>query len=91
MKEFFEAYKKHIVKHPKKSEYKPTNYGKYDTGKLRDVYKKVDTTISCSEEDVVAIKHFVRIFSYIYILYTEFYKLIKNNYLYLNLGGLQSI
>lgn len=87
MKEFFEAYKKYIIKHPKKSEYKPTNYDKYDAGKLYDVYKKVDTTISCSEEDAVAIEHFVQISSYIHVLYTEFYKLIKNNYLHLNLRG----
>lgn len=87
MKKFFEAYKKYIIKHPKKLEYKPTNYDKYDAGKLYDVYKKVDATISYSEEDAVAIEHFVQISSHMHVLYAELYKLIKNNYLHLNLRG----
>lgn len=87
MKEFFKAYKKYIIKHPRKSEYKPTSDDKYDAKKLYNVCKKVNTTISCSEEDAVAIEHFVRISSYMHVCYAEYYKLIKNNYSHLNLRG----
>ena len=87
MREYFEAYKKYIVKHPKKGEYKPTNFDKYDAKKLYDVYEKVDETILASEEDVVAIENFVLISNYIHDLYLEMYKHIKNNYMHLNLRG----
>lgn len=87
MKEFFEAYKKYIIKHPKKSEYKPTNYDKYDAGELYDVYKKVDVTIPYSKEDIMAIEDFVHISTYIHDLYAELYKHLENNYRHLNLRG----
>lgn len=40
MKEFFEAYKRYIIKHPKKLEYKPTSDNKYDSRKLFEITKK---------------------------------------------------
>ena len=37
MKVFFEAYKKYIIKHPNKLEYKPTSDNKYDSRKLLEI------------------------------------------------------
>ena len=87
MRHFFEAYKKYIVKHPKKLEYKPTSYEKYDAGELYDVYKKVDNTIPCSSDDIMAIEDFVNMSSYMHNLYIELYKLINDNFSHLNLRG----
>ena len=39
MRFFFEAYKKYIIKHPKKLEYKPTNCEKFQEKALYDICK----------------------------------------------------
>lgn len=88
MKEFFEAYKKYIIKHPKKLEYKPTHCIKYNPRELYDVYKKVNQAIQCSEEDIMAIEDFVQISNYIHDLYADLYKHLDNNYRHLNLRGI---
>ena len=86
MGDFFDAYKKYIIKHPKKSEYKPTS-DKYDEAKLCEVTKNIDATIVCSRDDEDSIVHFVHISSYIHDLYLEVYKRINNNFQHLNLKG----
>ena len=87
MKEFFEAYKKYIIKHPNKLEYKPTSDNKYDYRKLLEITEKLDNNIPCSEEDEKAIIDFVKISNYIYDLYTQLYKHINDNFRHLNLKG----
>ena len=67
MKEFFEAYKKYIIKHPNKLEYKPTSDNKYDYRKLLEITEKLDNNIPCSEEDEKAIIDFVKISLYFYV------------------------
>ena len=69
MRLFFEAYKKYIIRHPKKLEYKPTNYEKFQEKALYEICKKIDTAISYTEEDITAIRDFVQISSYIHGLY----------------------
>lgn len=87
MKEFFEAYKRYIIKHPNKLEYKPTNNTKYDSRKLLEITEKLDNNIPCSEEDEKAIIDFVKISNYIHDLYTQLYKHINDNFRHLNLKG----
>ena len=87
MRFFFEAYKKYIIKHPKKLEYKPTNCEKFQEKALYDICKKIDTAIPYTEEDITAIQDFVQISSYIHRLYAELYQRIRDNYLHLNLKG----
>ena len=89
MREFFKAYKKYIVKHPRRSEYKPTNLNKYDERKLLEVCEKVEaeTKTPCFDEDVQAISDFVEISSYVHGLYEEMYNLLYENYRHLNLNG----
>ena len=87
MRFFFEAYKKYIIKHPKKLEYKPTNCEKFQEKALYDICKKIDTAIPYTEEDITAIQDFVQISSYIHRLYAELYQRISDNYLHLNLKG----
>ena len=69
MKVFFEAYKKYIIKHPNKLEYKPTSDNKYDSRKLLEITKKLDNSIPYSKEDEKAIIDFVEISNYIRRLY----------------------
>ena len=87
MKEFFEAYKRYIIKHPNKLEYKPTSNTKYDSRKLLEITEKLDNNIPCSEEDEKAIIDFVKISDYIYDLYAQLYKHIHDNFRHLNLKG----
>lgn len=49
MRLFFEAYKKYIIRHPKKLEYKPTNYEKFQEKALYEICKKIDTAIPYTE------------------------------------------
>lgn len=88
MRSFFEAYKKYIIKHPKKLEYKPTNFEKFQEEALYDICNKIiDTGIPYTEADTAAIQDFVQISSYIHRLYAELYQRISDNYLHLNLKG----
>lgn len=87
MKVFFEAYKKYIIKHPNKLEYKPTSDNKYDSRKLLEITKKLDNSIPCSKEDEKAIIDFVEISNYIHDLYVQLYNNINDNYRHLNLKG----
>lgn len=87
MRFFFEAYKKYIIKHPKKLEYKPTNFEKFQEEALYDICNKIDTDIPYTEADTAAIQDFVQISSYIHRLYAELYQRISDNYLHLNLKG----
>ena len=87
MKVFFEAYKRYIIKHPNKLEYKPTSDNKYDSRKLLEITKKIDNSIPCSEEDEKAIIDFVEISNYIHDLYVQLYNNINDNYRHLNLKG----
>ncbi len=86
MKEFFEAYKRCIIKHPKMLEYKPTS-DTYDAQKLYDIAKRLNKKIPCSEEDEKAVIDFVEISNYIHNLYVKLYNHINNNYRHLSLKG----
>ena len=41
MSDFFKAYKRYIIHHPKRMQYKPTADKAFDKGKLNDVYKEI--------------------------------------------------
>ena len=86
MKEFFEAYKRCIIKHPKMLEYKPTS-DTYDAQKLYDIAKRLNKKIPCSEEDEKAVIDFVEISNYIHNLHVKLYNHINNNYRHLSLKG----
>lgn len=86
MRDFFKEYKKYIIKHPKKVEYKPTN-DKFDIKELFEVVKKVDANILHTKDDITAIYDFVMISDNIHNFCVELYKNIDENFHHLNLKG----
>ena len=69
MSDFFKAYKRYIIHHPKRMQYKPTADKAFDKGKLYDVYKEIVKDVEPKEEDCALIYDFVRI-SNISTIYT---------------------
>lgn len=88
MREFFKEYKKYIVKHPKVAEYKPTSFGKFNSSELAKVVDKLKTKITPADEDFTAIADFVNFSEYLHDNYDNFYKVIKDNLIHLNLKGI---
>ena len=86
MRDFFKEYKKYIIKHPKKVEYKPTS-NNFDIKELCKVVEKVNTNNPYTEEDQTAIEYFIEMSDNLHNLCVEFYKHIEDNYKHLNLKG----
>lgn len=89
MSDFFKAYKRYIIHHPKKMQYKPTADKAFDKGKLYDVYKEIVKDVEPKEEDCALIYDFVRISQYLHDIYSEMYKHLNDDLLHLNLKGIE--
>ena len=73
MREFFRAYKEYIVKHKRKSEFKPTT-DKFDKVALYDAYKDVKSSHPMTDADVSAIYNFTCLSQYLHDLYENLYQ-----------------
>ena len=89
MSDFFKAYKKYIIHHPKRMQYKPTADKAFDKGKLYDVYKEIVKDVEPKEEDCALISDFVRISQYLHDIYSEVYKHLNDDLRHLNLKGIE--
>lgn len=89
MSDFFKAYKRYIIHHSKRMQYKPTADKAFDKGKLYDVYKEIVKDIEPKEEDCALISDFVRISQYLHDIYSEMYKLLNDDLQHLNLKGIE--
>ena len=89
MSDFFKAYKKYIIHHPKRMQYKPTADKAFDKGKLYDVYKEIVKDVEPKEEDSALISDFVRISQYLHDIYAEMYKHLNDDLRHLNLKGIE--
>lgn len=89
MSDFFKAYKRYIIHHPKKKQYKPTADKAFDKGKLYDVYKEIVKDVEPKEEDCALISDFVRISQYLHDIYAEMYKHLNDDLRHLNLKGIE--
>lgn len=79
MRDFFNRYKKYIVKHDRVAAYKPTSEKGFDKVKLFDACKKVDDTSDVTKEDVDCITDFVGVSDYLHGLYKDFTALSEKN------------
>ena len=89
MSDFFKAYKRYIIHHPKRMQYKPTADKAFDKGKLYDVYKEIVKDVVPKEEDCALISDFVRISQYLHDIYSEMYKHLIDDLRHLNLKGIE--
>ena len=89
MSDFFKAYKRYIIHHSKRMQYKPTADKAFDKGKLYDVYKEIVNEVEPKEEDCALISDFVRISQYIHDIYAEMYKHLNDDLRHLNLKGIE--
>lgn len=89
MSDFFKAYKRYIIHHPKRMQYKPTADKAFDKGKLYDVYKEIVKDVVPKEEDCALISDFVRISQYLHDIYSEVYKHLNDDLQHLNLKGIE--
>ena len=89
MSDFFKAYKRYIIHHPKRMLYKPTADKTFDKGKLYDVYKEIVKDVIPKEEDCALISDFVRISQYLHDIYAEMYKYLNDDLRHLNLKGIE--
>ena len=89
MSDFFKAYKRYIIHHPKRMQYKPTADKAFDKGKLYDVYKEIVKDVVPKEEDFALISDFVRISQYLHDIYSEVYKHLNDDLRHLNLKGIE--
>lgn len=89
MSDFFKAYKRYIIHHPKRMQYKPTADKAFDKGKLYDVYKEIIKDVVPKEEDFALISDFVRISQYLHDIYSEVYKHLNDDLRHLNLKGIE--
>ena len=89
MSDFFKAYKRYIIHHPKRGQYKPTADKAFDKGKLYDVYKEIVKDVEPKEEDCALISDFVQISQYLHDIYAEMYKLLNDDLRHLNLKGIE--
>ena len=89
MSDFFKAYKRYIIHHPNKKQYKPTADKAFDKGKLYDVYKEIVKDVEPKEEDCALIFDFVRISQYLHDIYSEMYKHLNDDLRHLNLKGIE--
>ena len=89
MSDFFKAYKRYIIHHPKRVQYKPTADKAFDKGKLYDVYKEIVKDVVPKEEDCALIYDFVRISQYLHDIYSEVYKHLNDDLRHLNLKGIE--
>ena len=89
MSDFFKAYKRYIIHHPKRMQYKPTADIAFDKGKLYDVYKEIVKDVVPKEEDCALISDFVRISQYLHDIYSEMYKHLNDDLRHLNLKGIE--
>lgn len=89
MSDFFKAYKRYIIHHPKRMQYKPTADKAFDKGKLYDVYKEIVKDVEPKEEDCALISDFVRISQYLHDIYSEMYKHLNDDLRHLNLKGIE--
>ena len=89
MSDFFKAYKRYIIHHPKRMLYKPTADKTFDKGKLYDVYKEIVKDVIPKEEDCALISDFVRISQYLHDIYSEVYKHLNDDLRHLNLKGIE--
>ena len=89
MSDFFKAYKRYIIHHPKRMQYKPTADKAFDKGKLYDVYKEIVKDVVPKEEDCALISDFVRISQYLHDIYSEMYKHLNDDLRHLNLKGIE--
>ena len=89
MSDFFKVYKRYIIHHPNKAQYKPTADKAFDKGKLYDVYKEIVKDVEPKEEDFALISDFVRISQYLHDIYSEVYKHLNDDLRHLNLKGIE--
>ena len=89
MSDFFKAYKRYIIHHSKRMQYKPTADKAFDKGKLYDVYKEIVKDVEPKEEDCALISDFVRISQYLHDIYSEVYKHLNDDLRHLNLKGIE--
>ena len=89
MSDFFKAYKRYIIHHPKRVQYKPTADKAFDKRKLYDVYKEIVKDVVPKEEDCALIYDFVRISQYLHDIYSEVYKHLNDDLRHLNLKGIE--
>lgn len=89
MSDFFKAYKRYIIRHPKRAQYKPTADKAFDREKLYDVYKEIVKDIEPKEEDCALIYDFVLISQYLHDIYVDMYKHINEDLHHLNLKGIE--
>ena len=89
MSDFFKAYKRYIIHHPKRMQYKPTADKAFDKGRLYDVYKEIVKDVVPKEEDCALIYDFVRISQYLHDIYSEMYKHLNDDLRHLNLKGIE--
>lgn len=89
MSVFFKAYKRYIIHHPQRVQYKPTADKAFDKRKLYDVYKEIIKDVEPKEEDCALIYDFVRISQYLHDIYSEMYKHLNDDLRHLNLKGIE--
>ena len=89
MSDFFKAYKRYIIHHPQRVQYKPTTDKAFDKRKLYDVYKEIVKDVVPKEEDCALIYDFVRISQYLHDIYSEMYKHLNDDLRHLNLKGIE--
>ena len=83
----FDAFKQHIINHPKVDEYKPTS-DKYDGGKLLEVVKKLESAeVDYNQEEVDKVADFLEISDYFHDLVIELYQCIKKYFNDFNMKG----
>lgn len=87
MREFFRAYKEYIVKHKRKSEFKPTT-DKFDKVALYDAYKDVKSSHPMTDADVSAIYNFTCLSQYLHDLYENLYQRLDDDLNHLSLKGI---
>lgn len=90
MGDFFKAYKRFIIRHPKMAQYKPTSEKAFDRVKLYDVYKEIVKDVEPKEEDCALIYDFVRISQYLHDIYVEMYKNLYADLHHLNMTGMEA-
>ncbi|MDD5961728.1 MAG: hypothetical protein PUC16_05590, partial [Bacteroidales bacterium] len=89
MREFFRAYKEYIVKHKRKSEFKPTT-DKFDKVALYDAYKDVKSSHPMTDADVSAIYNFTCLSQYLHDLYENLYQRLDDDLNHLSLKGIDA-
>lgn len=87
MRDFFRAYKEYIVKHKRKSDFKPTT-DQFDKIALYDAYKDVKSSHPMTDADVSAIYNFTCLSQFLHDLYENLYQRLDDDLNHLGLKGI---